>query len=53
MRDLGTVRQGWEEIEKAEARLNARMTPPIASQLRREPHARSTVRRVLRSWGMS
>jgi hypothetical protein len=27
MRDLSTVRQGWEEIEKAEARLISRMTP--------------------------
>ena len=27
MRDLSTVRQGWDEIEKAEARLTSRMTP--------------------------
>ena len=27
MRDLSTVRQGWEEVEQAEARLNSRMTP--------------------------
>jgi len=26
MRDLSTVRQGWDEIEKAEARLTSRMT---------------------------
>ncbi len=27
MRDLSTVRQGWDEIEHAEARLTSRMTP--------------------------
>jgi hypothetical protein len=27
MRDLSTVRQGWDEIEKAEERLTSRMTP--------------------------
>ncbi len=27
MRDLSTVRQGWDEVERAGARLTSRMTP--------------------------
>lgn len=33
MRDLNTVRQGWEEIEKAESRLTTRMTPQESFRL--------------------
>lgn len=39
MRDLNTVRQGWDKIEKAEARLTSRMTPHESFRYWLQPQA--------------